>query len=51
LHSSVSSKVLGRPVRQIDFELYTRDGSLHRWVQRTPKGSNQPPSAYRCSWS
>ncbi|MGA1665416.1 MAG: urea transporter [Bacteroidia bacterium] len=51
LHSSVSSKVLGRPVRQIDFELYTRDGSLHRWVQQPPKGSNQPPTAYRCSWS
>ncbi|MFM9142698.1 MAG: urea transporter, partial [Bacteroidota bacterium] len=30
LHSSIGSKVFGRLVRQLDFELYTQDGSLYR---------------------
>jgi len=51
IQTSVASKVGGRTVRQLDFELEINEGSLGRWLLAPPKGSDSSPTTYRCSLS
>ena len=51
IQTSVASKVGGRTVRQLDFELEIQEGALNRWLQAASKGSDSSPTIYRCSLS
>jgi hypothetical protein len=51
IQTSVASKVGGRTVRQLDFELEIQEGALNRWLQVPSKGSDSSPIIYRCSLS
>ena len=51
IRTSVSSRVGGRTVRQLDFELDIQEGSLGRWLQAPSKESDEAPTIYRCSLS
>jgi hypothetical protein len=51
IQTSVASKVGGRTVRQLDFELEIQEGALNRWLQAPSKGSDSSPTIYRCSLS
>jgi len=51
IQTSVGSKVGGRTVRQLNFELEIQEGALNRWLQAPSKGSDSSPTVYRCSLS